>query len=581
MIHKAREGKLKRLLARTIWMYCYVRRYWLQIGSLTLLGAAGSVLGLGTSVVSKYLIDAVTGVNSGSIGQTAAVYGGIGISQILINLVKGRVSLKIRLNVSGKIRADIYKKILEGDWEYLEHYSTGDFICRINGDTGVVTSGILSLLPNLIHTVISFLGAFFIIMREDRMMAALAMLGAPISFLSSRCLSGQMKEQQKNEAELSSSRMNLDQEIFQNLQLIKAFHIVDSALGRVEELQQKAICHSLRQNRIHSLHLAVTSFTGQLVGYACYGFCVYRLWRGEISYGTMTMCVSMAASLRSAFSSLIQFAPSMIRTSVSAGRVMELVSLPRENRDQAEEAGRMLKKGREAGIRIRMEQVDFRYRTGKKQVLQNVSLMAEPGEIIALVGPSGQGKTTVLRLLLGLFHPQKGRIFVRTMDGEELLVSSSTRCLFGYIPQENILFSGTIAENMRMVKPEASEEEIEEALKAACAWEFVKELENGIHTEVQERGRRFSEGQRQRLSIARALLTDAPVMLLDEATSALDGETERRVLRGIIKKEAWRTIIVAAHRPGVFSLCSRIYRVENGRLTLVEEQGIRESLNPS
>ena len=159
-----------------------------------------------------------------------------------------------------------------------------------------------------------------------------------------------------------------------------------------------------------------------------------------------------------------------------------------------------------------------------------------------------------------------------------LRASSSTRCLFSYIPQGNTLFTGTIADNMRMVKPEAADEEIRSALEAACAWEFVERLEKGMDTEVRERGNRFSEGQKQRLSIARALLADAPVMILDEATSALDVATERRVLRRVIRREPHRTVIVADHRPSVFSMCSRIYKVQEGHMAEVTEEEVEEFL---
>ena len=157
-------------------------------------------------------------------------------------------------------------------------------------------------------------------------------------------------------------------------------------------------------------------------------------------------------------------------------------------------------------------------------------------------------------------------------------ISSSTRCLFSYIPQGNTMFSGTIAENMRMVKPDATDQEIKAALAAACAWEFVEKLEEGIDTQVQEQGRRFSEGQKQRLSIARALLADAPVMILDEATSALDVATERQLLRNIIKKEPCRTVIVAAHRPSVFELCNRVYKIQDNTISEVDSQGIQQFL---
>ena len=573
ILQKIHEGKLKKLLAELAWMYLYVRRYFV------LLGASGSVLGLGTAVVSKHLIDAVTGQSSGSIGWAAALYGGVGISQILISAVRNRLSLKIRLKVNTEIRADIYEKILRTDWASLEHYKTGDFLYRINGDAGMVTNGVLTFLPAVVNTAINFLGAFLIIVREDRAMAALALVGAPISFFSSRYMTRKMRDMQKEEAELSSDRMSFDQETFQNLQFIKAFHMIDPVLEKMNALQQKAVDFSLLHNQFQSAAMVITSLTGQLVGYACYGFAVYRLWRGEISYGTMTMFVSMAGSLRSAFSGMLQLVPTALRIGVSAGRVMEMVSLPRENLDHEEEAEKILQESREEGVYVHMEGVDFRYSPEEDWVYQEANFRAEPGEIVALIGPSGQGKTTTLRLLLGLFAPEKGRVQVGNPRGEGLTASSSTRRLFSYIPQENTLFSGTIAENMRMARPESTDGEIEEALKAACAWEFVKELEQGIHTQVRERGRRFSEGQKQRLSIARALLADAPVMILDEATSALDVGTERRVLRSIIKKEDRRTVIVAAHRPSVFALCSRVYKIEDHRMSEVDEKGLMDFLD--
>ena len=579
ILQKIREGKLKKLLAELAWMYLYVRRYWLLVGAFVLLGASGSVLGLGTAVVSKHLIDAVTGQSSGSIGWAAALYGGVGISQILISAVRNRLSLKIRLKVNTEIRADIYEKILRTDWASLEHYKTGDFLYRINGDAGMVTNGVLTFLPAVVNTAINFLGAFLIIVREDWAMAALALVGAPISFFSSRYMTRKMRDMQKEEAELSSDRMSFDQETFQNLQFIKAFHMIDPVLEKMNALQQKAVDFSLLHNQFQSAAMVITSLTGQLVGYACYGFAVYRLWRGEISYGTMTMFVSMAGSLRSAFSGMLQLVPTALRIGVSAGRVMEMVSLPRENLDHEEEAEEILQESREEGVYVHMEGVDFRYSPEEDWVYQEANFRAEPGEIVALIGPSGQGKTTTLRLLLGLFAPEKGRVQVGNPRGEGLPASSSTRRLFSYIPQENTLFSGTIAENMRMARPEATDGEIEEALKAACAWEFVKELEQGIHTQVRERGRRFSEGQKQRLSIARALLADAPVMILDEATSALDVGTERRVLRSIIKKEDRRTVIVAAHRPSVFALCSRVYKIEDHRMSEVDEKGLMDFLD--
>lgn len=578
VIIKIKEGKLKKLFREFLWIYLYIRRYWGLISVFILLGASGSALSLGTSVVSKRLIDAVTGYNSASIGWAASLYVGVGVSQTFIGIIRTRLSLRIRLKVSNEIRADIYEKILRTDWIYLEKYKTGDFLYRINGDAGTIANGVLSFLPSLVNTTISFLGAFVIIVREDPIMAALALTGAPISFLSSRYMTKKMRQLQKQDQELSSESMSFDQETFQNLQFIKAFHMIDGMMDRMTSLQKRVIDFSLKQNQFQSISSMVTSLVGQFVGYACYGFAVYRLWQGEISYGSMTLFVSMASSLRSSFSSVINLIPNMIRIGVSAERVMELVTLPRENLQDEGEALMMKKKASDMGVYVRMEGVSFHY-PEHSWVYEDSCFHAEPGEIVALIGPSGQGKTTTLRLLLGLYPPQKGRILIGNPGGSQLHASSSTRCLFSYIPQENTLFSGTIADNMRMVKEDATDREIIEALKAACAWEFVEQLEEGIYTQVREQGRRFSEGQKQRLSIARALLADSPVMILDEATSALDVGTERRVLRNIIKKDNRRTVIVAAHRPSVFALCSRVYKIEHRQMKEAGEDEVKEFLD--
>ena len=577
IIQRIREGRLKQLTGEILWMYAYVRRYWLLIAVYVLLGASGSVLGLGTSVVSKELVDAVTGVNSRGIVQVACLYVGVGVGQIFVNAVKSRLSLKVRLKVTNEIRADIYEQVLRTNWESLAKYRSGDLLYRVNGDAGMVANTILTFLPNVVTTLISFGGAFLIVIKNDPWMALIALLGAPVSFLTSRYSAKRMRQFQRDNQNVASDRTVFDQETFQNLQFIKAFGMLDRVTEKFHRIQQESVDVALRQNKFQQYMTITTSLVGQAVGYACYGFAAFRLWQGQISYGTMTMFVSMAASLRGSFSGILNLAPMVIRAGISAERIMEITGLPRDSMADKEEAEEIWKQSREKGVYVHMENVGFAYEEDK-WIYQGADFRAEPGEIVALIGPSGQGKTTTLNLILGLYHPKKGTIRVGNPGGNELRASSSTRCLFSYIPQGNTMFSGTIADNMRMVKPEASDEEIRSALEAACAWEFVGKLEHGMDTEVRERGTRFSEGQKQRLSIARALLADAPVMILDEATSALDVATERRVLRSIIRKEPNRTVIVAAHRPSVFSMCSRVYKVGGSRITELDEQGIQEFL---
>ena len=576
-LQRIKEGRLKQLIAEMLWMYIYVRRYWLMITAYVLLGASGSLLGLGTSMVSRDLVDAVTGVSSQRLVQVISLYVGVGVGQIFVNAVKMRISFRIRLKVTNEIRGDIYEQVLHTDWAALAKYRSGDLLYRVNGDAGSVANSVLTFLPNAVTALVSFGGAFIVMIRNDPAMAVIALAGAPVSFFTSRYTTRKMRQFQRENQELSSDRTVFDQETFQNLQFIKAFGMLEQVTKKFHRIQEETMEIASRQNRFQSFSTIITSLIGQAIGYACYGFAVYRLWQGEISYGTMTMFVSMAGSLRGSFSSILSLMPSAVRACVSAERIMEVVDLPRETLEDRGKAGEIKTEAKERGVYIRMEDVDFAY-DEEKWVYRNGEFWADPGEIVALIGPSGQGKTTTLNLLLGLYHPQKGRITVGNPGGEALQASSSTRCLFSYIPQGNTLFSGTIAENMRMVKPEATDEEIIAALEAACAWEFVQKLEDGLETQVRERGTRFSEGQKQRLSIARALLADAPVMILDEATSALDVATERRVLRRIIRKEPHRTVIVAAHRPSVFSMCSRVYKIQGGGIAQVDEKGIQQFL---
>ena len=228
-----------------------------------------------------------------------------------------------------------------------------------------------------------------------------------------------------------------------------------------------------------------------------------------------------------------------------------------------------------------MDDVDFSYEEDQR-VISDSSFEANPGEIVALVGPSGEGKTTMIRLLLGLIRPDEGFVRILANGYSDIFIDANaeSRYLFAYVPQGNTMIAGTIAENLRMVKEDATDEEIIEALKTACAWDFVKKMRDGINTSVKERGKGLSEGQAQRVAIARAILRDAPVLLLDEATSALDVTTERKVLKNIIKNHPNKTCIVTTHRPSVLNMCERVYRVMETKVTeLTEEESARMAMD--
>lgn len=325
----------------------------------------------------------------------------------------------------------------------------------------------------------------------------------------------------------------------------------------------------------------VLTFVGMLVSYAAYGWGIYRVWSGAISYGSMTMFLSLSGTLTGTLHNLTSLIPTAIGLTTSAGRLMDIVEMPREDYSHDDEVEAFWQKYRSQGIGLKICEMDYAYQTGN-QVFRQASLEAYPHEIIALVGPSGEGKTTMIRVMLSLVQSQGGEAFLiggqepDSSRTERMALTPSTRKLFSYVPQGNTMFSGTIVENMRNVKQDATDEEIVEALKLSCAWDFVERLPDGIYSEIKERGGGFSEGQAQRLSIARALLRKSPILLLDEATSALDVATERKVLKNIMQDSYPRACVVTTHRPTVLEACTRVYAIRDKKCVALNEEEINE-----
>ena len=324
----------------------------------------------------------------------------------------------------------------------------------------------------------------------------------------------------------------------------------------------------------------IMEFTGVAVSYGCYGWGIYRVWSGAISYGTMTMFLSLSGTLTGTLNSLISLVPTAISLTTSAGRLMDILDMPKEDYSKTSLVNKLYMNHKNDGMAIKIDNLHYTYHNGTT-VFNGASFEAHPHEIVAIVGPSGKGKTTILRILLALLRPQKGKNIIYSENNPDSAIefSPSARKLFSYVPQGNTMFSGTISENMRNVKPDATDEEIIEALTSACAMDFINELPDGINSKIGERGAGFSEGQAQRLSIARAILRKSPILLLDEATSALDVATERKVLKNIMTDEYPRTCIVTTHRPTVLNLCNRVYAIKDKKCIILNENEINNLIN--
>lgn len=568
LISRWKDGTFSEIIDDWKWIFSYSARYKGAIVFYVFLGILSTSLGLVSSVASKYMIDIITGYKTSKLAVMIVIMVGSALFSLVFDNVISRVSTKLSIYINNDIQADIFDKIVDADWLAINQYSNGDVLNRFNGDISTVSGNAISWLPTIIIAVYRFIATFIVILHYDVIMAFIALGSAPLMLLISRFLIKKQREYSKKVREMSSKLMTFEVEAFYNFDTIKSFGIAPYYSKKMRWWQGKFKDISLQYNMFTIKTNVLMSIMGNIVQFIAFGYCLFRLWTHDITYGTMTLFLQQRSNLSSAFNNVVSIIPSFLNSSVSAHRIRELVELPKEvHIPESAELDALA----DDGFEVRMRDVDFSYIEGTRVITES-SFQACPGEIVALVGPSGEGKTTMIRLILGLIRPEEGQAVMVASDGREIAMNAETRHLFAYVPQGNTILSGTIAENMRMVKEDATDEEIIEALKISCAWEFVEKLPETINSSVGERGRGLSEGQAQRVSIARAVLRNAPVLLLDEATSALDVATERRVLKNIIEQKPNKTCIVTTHRPSVLNMCQRVYRVMETKITELDER---------
>lgn len=568
LLNKLDDGTFSDFFEDWKWIFSYSRKYTKVIICYTIIGIISSTLGLVSSVASKYMIDIITGYQFEKLWLVAVIMVSSMVVSLLFTSLVNRYSTKLSIYVNNDMQADIFDRIIDADWLSISQFENGDILNRFNNDVNTVASNAVSWLPNLIIYVYSIAATLAVILYYDATMALIALLSAPILLLSGRYLMRKNSEYRRKVLEVNSKLMNYEVETFYNFDTIKSFGVMEhyskGLRGWQERFKQTNLAYNLFTIKTN-IGMSVLSAG---VSFLAFGYCLFRLWTGDILYGTMTLFLEQRSKLSNQFSNLVRIIPGMLNSAVSARRIRELVELPREVH-MPEQSERM-RQAAQHGFTVQLEHVNFAY-IQEHRVLTDSNFIASPGEIVALVGPSGEGKTTMLRMILGLLHPNQGTAQLVTQDGETVPIHADTRRYFSYVPQGNTLMSGTIADNLRVVKEDATEEEIKQALETACAWEFVQKMPDGIHSLLGTRGRGVSEGQAQRISIARAVLRDAPILLLDEATSALDVATERQVLRNIMHRHPNKTCIVTTHRPSVLNLCQRIYRVIDTKVTQLDE----------
>lgn len=556
---KLKAFSFSELSAELKWIGKYVKKYKKRMTLYILLGFLTSALALAGSVLSKKLINAVTGRDASSITLLAVLYVAFGLVNIFLSAVMSRISVYSNTMVTQNIREDVYAGVLSSKWQELSSLRSGDILNRINNDVSAVSGAVLTWIPTFITKAFQFCCAFVLIFHYDRVMALIALAGSPVTVAVSSFFLGKMRENSKETRKASSSLVSFLSESLGELGNIKAFDVASDFKVKFNCVQKLLSESLLRQNRFSVLSGAVVSVLGLLVSYSCFGWSIYRLWSDRIDFGTMAMFLQLAAYVSSAFGALVSLIPGAVSSTVSARRLIELSAFEKEQTEEDEKEKAFIDNAHESGLSVCIENGSFEYETGKT-VLEDFCFSASPGRMVALSGASGAGKTTVLRLLLALLEG-RGSFFLENADGERLSISPKTRAAFSFVPQGHSLFAGTVRENLLLAKPNATEEEIKKALSDACALDFVLKMPGGIDSPIGENTGGLSEGQAQRIAIARALLKGSPVLLLDEATAALDTKTERRLAQNLLSLKEKKTVIVTTHRETLLALCDEVFEV--------------------
>ena len=556
---KSKNGTLKTVWQDWLWIWSFSRKRWVSVVLYTLCGILSSAMGLVGGVLSKYLIDAIVSMNlSNLLWLCVLLLASAGLS-VAFQSFTSRFAVRLSITMHNDVQAKVFDDILGADWMALSKFATGDLLSRFSADVNTVSSCAVSWLPNVMIQGFTVLATLGVILYYDPVMALIGCASTPLLFLMSRSLLAKQRDFNQQVRQVAGDMSAFQSESFRNIDTLKSFG-VEAQISQKLRFWQKNYRDTVMEHNRFTIRTNVwLTVMGSVVQYGALAYCLWRLWRGDIVFGTMTLFLQQRSNLSSAFSSLVSLVPTALSGSVAAERIRELTNLPKEPRsNQIRITG---------SCHVCMEQVQVAYSPDRK-VLSDVNLNVPAGKLVALVGPSGEGKTTLLRLLLGLLRPDAGSIYLEDSNQKKYPLGADTRQCFAYVPQGNTLIAGSVAENLRLGREDATAEEMITALQDACAWEFVSELPGKLDAPIGEGGKGLSEGQAQRIAIARALLRNAPVLLLDEVTSALDADTEQRVLGNLTGRGI--TTLVTTHRPSVLSQCTRVYRVEGGKVTLLD-----------
>jgi len=542
------------------WIITYTTPYLPSLILLITLNSALSLTSIGSSLISKHILDNAE-MGSSIINNIILYFIVVLIIQIL-TLFSSIMTAVINEKFSYSIRKQIYDKILTSYWSDVTRFHTGDLMTRMTSDANTVATGIASVFPSIITFILELVSTFFVLNYFDSSLAIFALILGPFTSFVSVWLGKKLKSLSLKVQESESKYRSYLQESLSNLMIIKTFLNEQHATEHLDTLQNERMHWILKKNKITALSYSLMGL-GFEAGYVvAFAWGSLKISQNAIGFGTMTVFLNLVNRIQSPLLGLSNTIPKIVSILASTGRIIELQNIPLEAYNEST----LTKKG----IGVNISDLTFGYT--KEPILTSSNLEIRPNEFVAIVGESGIGKTTLIRLIMSFLHSDSGNITFYDETGSREQTGRGSREFISYVPQGNTLFSGTIRDNVLMGNMNATETEILDALTAASAMEFIHSLPDDLDTVIGEKGYGLSEGQAQRIAIARALIRKAPFLILDEATSSLDEGTELSVLEGIRAITPRPTCLIITHRKSVLAYCDREIVIENKQIGEVSLQ---------
>lgn len=503
---------------------------------------------------TKMAIDTAMGGRGGSLSLAAALLIGIVLSQVTLSFSKRWIAALLGVKAQNRMQHRIFTLLMKGQWDVSEHRHSGDVLNRLERDVNDVTNVITETVPAFLAVIVRLIGAFFYLYSMDSRLAFIVLIITPCFVLLSRFYIKKMRVITRTIRQTDSAIQSLLTESIQHILVLKTLERAHTMADRLEQ-RQGELRQQVRQRTLFSSVSGTFLNLGFHAGYlVTFLWGVNRLQDGSITYGMMLAFIQLVGQIQGPFREMMRFTPAIVNSLTAAERLIELEETP------LEQQGAPIRL--QAPIGIRLNDVCYAYNDKGRQVLSHLTYTFPPGSTTAILGETGAGKTTLIRLILALLNPQHGSVQLFTEAGKDVQASPLTRCNMVYVPQGNSLFSGTIRDNLLLGNPDATEEEMRSALQCACA-DFVFQKEEGLYTLCGEHGIGMSEGQAQRIAIARALLRKGSIVLLDESTSALDQDTEKKLLDNLsARQDGQQTVLFITHRPAIVEHCTQTLHLE-------------------